>query len=797
MFESAPGLYLVLAPDLTIVAASDDYLRFAGTGREKIVGRKIPSIFPDNPENPAARDVLNLAASLQEVLSSGAPDTMALQRHDIRRPEPEGGGLEERCRRLVNTPVFAPDGTLAFIIHRVEDVTETVHLQEAACKREKLAEELRGRAERLESLEGLYEKTRELDHLKTDFFANVSQEFRTALKLILALVEYARAQGDGTLEGQDLRAVQFNSLRLLKLANSLVDLARIEGGRIELALEPTNLSGLTEQLVESFRPMIEKGGLELILDCPPLPDAVYVDRAIWEQIVVNLVSNALKFTFEGSIAVSMECHSGNAVVLFRDTGTGIPANELPRIFERYHRIPGARSRTYEGAGIGLALVHELVRQHGGTIDAWSEVGRGTTFRVSLPMGWRSIADSEAAHHDTPVSTEVIASMERLKARKHVLIVDDNPNTRGYLSGLLSPHFRVTVAEDGSAALAAVRMDRPDLIVSDVIMPVIDGFTLVRNLRKNSETAAIPIILHSAGGGEDDCVTGIEAGADDYIAKSVTPQELLARVKTQLELSQVQRATADAARELAESRTALLKEPEVWAREHNTEHKLSRYPATPEVREPQPYIAGLIEMIETLFEVSLDASDKRYLSRLGAADMDTLIDNLLTFSRLSRTEMRNVPINLGVITEEVIEQLHGREAGATAQWTLGELPCIPGDAAMMRLALFHLISNALKFSSPRPNRKINVGAELDGNNILLHVRDNGVGFNMDHAGRLFGIFQKLHSHEEFEGAGIGLAIVRRIIEKHGGRTWATGVGGEGATFYCSLPRGKKPEKESNP
>jgi signal transduction histidine kinase len=771
LFESLPGPYLLVAPDLTIVAASDAYLRFVRLERETLIGRRVPAAFPDCPNNPASVSALDLAASLQYVLNHGIADTMDLQGFEAPRPASDGGGFEERFYRMVNTPISARDGTIAWVLHRVEDGTDLVRLKRTGADRERLAE--------------LLEKTLELDRLKTRFLANVSQEYRTAVKSILGLVEDARLRRDDTLDGEDLRAVHFNSLRLLKLANSMLDFARIDGGQIELTLQPTNLARLTQSLVEPFRPLIEKAGLELIVDCPPLPETVYVDRSIWEKIVVNLLSNAFKFTFEGSIAVSMEYASDHVVVLFRDTGTGIPQSELPHIFERFHRIPGARSRTYEGSGIGLALVHDLIQQHGGTIDVWSEEERGTTFRVNLPTGWRP----REAPEDPPLSAP-----SKEPAQGHVLIVEDDPARRDYLSGLLSRRFRVTVAENGDAALTAIQRERPDAIVSEVAMPVIDGLTLVRSLRQHPETAAIPVILHSAEAGADS-VTGVEAGADDCLGRSISGPELVARVRTHLELARIRRAAADAADKLAESRTALLRISDA----RNSDRDLYWDPISGEVREPLPHIAGLIEMIEMLFPVSLDASDKRYLNRIRPAELDRLIDDLLDFSRLSRKEMNKVPINLSSLAEEVIVQLKAKETSPPPTlWTFNELPTVHADAAMLRVVLVHLISNAMKFASRSSPRQVTVGvAKPTDSEDVFCVEDNGIGFNMEHAGRLFGVFQRLHSHDNFEGAGIGLAIVRQIIQKLGGRTWAEGTAGGGATFYCSLPRDTKTEQESNP
>ena len=830
LFESSPDLCLVLSPDLTVVAASDAYLRVTATDRNEILGRNICSVFPLNSGN--GDGVGSLAASLLSVLSSCRPHTMPMQKFCFPRRDSVEGAFEERFWNPVNSPVLAPDGTVRWIIHRVEDITELVRLRQTDSDRQKLAEELRDHAERMEAeafrrahevaqanrqlqkankeLAELYEKKEELDRLKTGFFANINEEFRTPLNLILGPVEDARSQDHGILQGEDLRSVYVNALGLLKLVNSLLDFARVGQGYVELVLEPTNFSEFTENLVESFRTRVEQAGLDLIIDCPVHAELIPVDPSIWEKIVVNLVSNAFKSTFEGSIAVSMEWQADRVAVLFRDTGTGIPESELPRIFEPFHRIPGARLRTHEGTIIGLALVQELVRHHGGTIDVWSEEGRGTTFRVTLPTGRAFLQRSSPAAIETrlpppayvdpsnlDVETALTASGQSSLSRGslvqgHILIVDDNASTRGYLYRLLSPSFRVSVAENGSAALAAVRKEPPDLILSDMMIPVLDGPALVRSLREDPQTATIPVILLSSRAGEEGIGPCVEIGADDYLVGPLSAGKLLARVRVQLQLSRVRRAAADAARELAKSRAALLKKLEAKKKElESFSHSVAS-----DMRPPLQHIAGLIDILEKEFGSSLDEGGRRYLSNMASAarEMDGLFDNPLSFSRISQVEVKRTPANLRSIVQEIIEQLEDRSRTPPTHWVLGRLPSIFGDESMLRIVLVNLISNALKFSSSRSQRRIEIGSTYSAiGNVVFYVRDNGVGFDMERAEKLFGVFQRLHSHEEFEGMGIGLAIVNRIMHKHGGRVWATATEGEGAAFYCSLPCPTESEK----
>ena len=244
------------------------------------------------------------------------------------------------------------------------------------------------------------------------FFSNVSHEFRTPLTLMLGPVEDALADADEPLppgQRERLETAHRSGLRLLKLVNTLLDFSRIEAGRARASYEPTDLAALTAELASNFRSACEKAGLRLVVDCPPLPEPVFVDRDMWEKVVLNLVSNAFKFTLEGEVVVRLGPVGGAVELSVRDTGTGIPAGELPRIFERFHRVDGARGRTHEGTGIGLALVHELVRLHGGSVRAESTLGRGSTFVVSVPLGNAHLPADSVGASRPPAATAVGAT----------------------------------------------------------------------------------------------------------------------------------------------------------------------------------------------------------------------------------------------------------------------------------------------------------------------------------------------------------------------------------------------------
>ena len=424
----------------------------------------------------------------------------------------------------------------------------------------------------------------EIDRTKTAFFSNVSHEFRTPLTLMLGPLEDMKRMADGTdglstAQREQLDLIHRNGLRLLKLVNTLLDFSRIEAGRVQAIYVPTDLAAYTEDLASVFRAAIEKAGLRLIVDSPPLSERAYVDRDMWEKIVLNLLSNAFKFTSEGEIEVSLRPVGPYFELAVRDTGTGIPAAELPRVFERFHRVDGARGRTHEGTGIGLALVQELARLHGGSVSVESEQGKGSTFRVRIPQGrdhlpasqiggarslsstalgaqpfveeaMRWLPDSRApAPESELLMPESPAPSDTKRAR--ILVADDNADMRDYLRRLLDPDYDVRTVADGEAALAAIKQDAPDLLLADVMMPRMDGFNVLTRLRADSATNTLPVILLSARAGEEAKVEGLAAGANDYLVKPFSARELLARVDMNIRMEKLRREAEQTLRESEE------------------------------------------------------------------------------------------------------------------------------------------------------------------------------------------------------------------------------------------------------
>lgn len=803
LFEASPDVLLVLLPDaprFTIVAATQSRLLATQTTYEQNIGHGLFELFPDNPDDPSATGTSNLRLSLQRVIATRAADTMAVQKYDIRAPD---GTFQSKYWSPKNLPVLGPNGELRYILHRVEDVTELVQASEQGevlrDRNRQMEREVISRSRELavaiRDLRDANAKLGELDAAKTAFFSNVSHEFRTPLTLMLGPLEDALAdtlEPLGSQQDARLRMVHDNALRLYRLVNSLLDFSRLQAGRVQVRYAPLDLAGFTAKLAGMFQSAVDKAGLRLHIECPRLSQPVWVDRDLWEKIVPNLVSNALKFTHEGTISVTMQEQQHQVVLLVSDTGIGIPEAELPHIFERFHRVSGASGRTYEGTGIGLSLVRELTELHGGTVSVESILGKGSTFRIVIPKGYAHLPPDAVTHEaveqhigrdtaaqvaeavrwdDRPTASSETIRTAALKSggpRSQVLVVDDNADLREYLSNILSPHYDVATATDGMAALEAIEVRTPDIVVSDVMMPRLDGFGLVRALRAQPDTASLPVILLSARAGEESAIDGLDAGSDDYLVKPFSARELLARVRTHIQLSHARRA---------------------WIAElerTNRELDAFSYSVSHDLRAPLRTVDGFSQLLMEDYAPNLDEGARGYLDKIRSSvqHMGVLIEALLGLAHIGRATLKVDRVDLSALAEEVIADLRQthpqRQVGVSVEKGL----VTHGDRNLLKVVLVNLFSNAWKFTAKRSAAHIEFVRHDD---AVFVVRDNGAGFDMAQAGQLFVPFNRLHSQNEYRGTGVGLTTVQRVIERHGGTIWVDAKPNEGASFFFSLPQ----------
>jgi PAS domain S-box-containing protein len=850
-----------------------------------------------------------------EVMARQQPEVVALPPGDIDWPR---GDWKEAARRAMVLPIrpsgdAGREGVLVVGLNpyrlpegRYADFLGLVAQQLSAAIRNAEAYELQQqRAEELARL----------DRAKTQFFSNISHEFRTPLTLMTGPLQDALDHPQLPPPVQrHLRMAERNALRLGKLVNALLEFSRIEAGRVTSSFRPTDLAALTGELSSSFRSAMEAAGLVFRVACPPLPQPVYVDRDHWERILLNLLSNALKYTLQGEVAVRVGAEPGWAVVEVQDTGIGVAPQELPRLFERFHRVEGVQARTHEGSGIGLALNH-------GRIEVESRLGEGTRFTLRLPLGHahlpaeqvrhepaepaaagraasayvrealRWLPDAEPGLDTAPAPGADVGGRYRATLGARIVVADDNADMRQYLRSLLSPYYRVEEAADGEQALAALRRERPALLLSDVMMPRLDGFGLLATLRADAALNTLPVILLSARAGEEARIEGLGAGADDYLIKPFTARELLARVSALIELDLTRRSGEQqlrlflaharmftweldlATRRLTVSENAAdvlgarlqdleqgfaLVHPddvgeirasiERAAREcggFTLEQRIVR-PDTGEVRWLETRaqalcndageairISGIsFDMTERKrMEQALRESDRRkdeflamlahelrnplapirnagelLLRRTPAAaaerraveiidrqvrQMTRMVDDLLDVSRIThgRIELERQPVELGAVVAAAVEAV--APAMLERRHRLSVVPgpalTVKGDAARLQQCLVNLLSNAAKYTDAGGD--VRVELLRDGGEAVLRVQDSGAGIAPDMLPVVFDLFvQSARTLDRAQGGlGLGLSIVRRLVEMHGGRVAAHSAGiGQGSTFEMRLP-----------
>ncbi|WP_395845781.1 ATP-binding protein [Cystobacter fuscus] len=563
------------------------------------------------------------------------------------------------------------------------------------------------RAQALEQETQRAARLAEMDRVKTAFFSNVSHEFRTPLTLMLGPTENALASPEQALRGEDLKRVHRNELRLLKLVNTLLDLSRLEAGRTQGRFVPTDLAALTAGLASAFDSTVTRAGLRLTVDCPALPEPVWVDPDMWEKIVLNLVSNAFKFTLQGDITVLLRWRDTHAELSVQDTGTGIPVEQQGLIFERFHRVEGAWGRSEEGTGIGLSLVRELVELHGGRVRVESAPGQGSTFTVELPAGRAHLPAERVLQEPPRVSTAtgsrafvqeaeqwIQATPEAVEEqelpapsgegpRGHVLLVDDNADMRDYIARLLRGHFRVEAVADGQAALEAARAHPPDMVLSDVMMPRLDGFGLVRELKADARTAHVPVMLLSARASEKATLEGFAAGGMDYMVKPFRARELLARVGALVKTTQA-RAEVKAAQARIEGLiqnspafVCALNGPQHVFQVANARYQqlvgegrpllgLTVQEALPEVVEQ-----GFIGLLDKVFATGEPFHGRQLPIQLRRREEGPLEDTVLNFVYQPRWDAQGQVEGIDVFGFEVTELVRARQQAELLAQQLGE------------------------------------------------------------------------------------------------------------------------------
>lgn len=668
----------------------------------------------------------------------------------------------------------------------------------------------------------------ELDRAKTAFFSNISHEFRTPLTLILGPLEELLSQRENGLTPEQeahITATHRNALRLLRLVNTLLDFSRIEADKVRAQYFPVNLPGLTEDIASTFRAAVEHAGLQFNISCGSLTAPAYVDREMWEKIILNLLSNAFKYTLRGSISVSLEQENDHAVLQVEDTGVGIPEEEIPHMFERFHRVKHTRGRTYEGTGIGLSLVKELVMLHHGDISIESEEGIGSTFTVRLPLGNAHLPEDQIVeknidNHLSGLSETYVNEAFYLgrgdgtginehatagEERAHVLIVDDNADMRDYLQRLLEKQYSVDTAVNGKDALHKIKAHPPELIVSDIMMPEMDGIQLLQHIKQEPSTNSLPVILVSARAGEEAKIEGYDIGADDYLTKPFSAKELLSRVRAQVRISRLHRHAIDILQHSAEELERKVEARTSELLRKNSELEQFAYIASHDLQEPLRKIRTFSDLLQKSLQTGAPVNNYFDKIQSSAERMTQLINDVLNYSRLSNREEQFADIDLNMILQQVKGDFDLLIEQKQAVIKDSCLPIVKGIPLQLQQLFINLIGNSLKFSDKQPLITITGSVvtasekaffpELknDVSYIKVEFADNGIGFEPQFSEKIFTIFQRLNERRLYDGTGIGLALCKKIVENHHGVIRAVGKPKEGATFVVILP-GETREEE---
>ena len=532
LFESAPGCYLVLDPELVIVAVSDAYLHATMTRREDILGRGLFEVFPDNPDDPDATGVGNLRASLDRVRHGRVSDTMAVQKYDIRRPEAEGGGFEIRYWSPLNTPVLRADGDLAYIIHRVEDVTEFVRLQERGTEQQQRNARMEAEIlQRSKELQAANRQLRAADAAKSEFLSRMSHELRTPLNAILGFGQLLQLDELSDQQHDSLDHILSGARHLLALINEVLDIAAIEAGGLQVSLEPVAVAEVAAEAVMLMRPLADQHGIVLVSPDQPCADHVLGDRQRLKQILLNLLSNAVKYNRVGG-SVELACDrvaGGRLRITVADTGPGIPPDALDRLFvpfERLERDQGA----VEGTGLGLPLSQRLAGAMGGTLALTTTVDHGSTFWVELPLT-ESLADRVELHEGR--AALVHAQANPAWPALTVLCIEDNASNLELVEQVLNrlPHVTLIPAMRPQLGLDLAAEHHPDLVLLDLHLPDMPGQEVLRRLRANPSTADVPVVVLSADARPSQIERMLDQGARAFLTKPLDVKELLTLLDT--------------------------------------------------------------------------------------------------------------------------------------------------------------------------------------------------------------------------------------------------------------------------
>ncbi|WP_437578420.1 ATP-binding protein [Sorangium sp. So ce887] len=748
----------------------------------------------------------------REVMERGTPFL------DIEEPlrRPDG---ERRVLLTSKVPIRDERGDVTGLLGIYADITERKRM-ETELQKAKEAADAAARA-------------------KGEFLTVMSHELRTPLSLILGPLESLLSSQDEPLSPRvrtDLERIQRSGRRLRRLVDDVLDYQKIEAGKMQVDWEAVDVKELVADMVDEARPAAERGGVQLSLRVDPALKMVPLDRRKFEKIALNLLGNALKFTPPGGrVEVGLRTANGEFELSVEDTGPGIPLDQRHLLFQRFQQIDASATRKHEGTGIGLSLAKELTELMGGTLGVESEPGVGSRFFVRLPRAADGVMASRAPRAAEPPSpagtpraaddlaapaprtandpaapaarsSDLAAPATRVagatregdlaKARaSRVLVAEDNADMASYLEGILSAEHEVVLATNGREALESIRATRPDVIVSDVMMPEMDGFELVRRLKGDPELRDIPVLLLTARASRAEAVGGLEVGADEYMSKPFDPLELRARVRAAerlhrayLELAAKNRELAVALERLSETQEELLQAGKMAA--------IGTLVAglSHEMNNPVSVILMNAQLLLRRHRKGHGLPDEAaILKALGTIERQAnrcsdLVTALLEYAR--GKPIGRQPCDVREALRRAVDlstpRARERRVELQANSTAPALPAVLVNTSQLESALLNVIGNALDAS--RQGGAVVVGArplprgEIHG--VEIDVRDTGCGIRAEDLSRIFEPF--FTTKPPGQGTGLGLSLTHRFIEEHQGSIRIESAIGQGTTVRMWLP-----------
>ncbi len=807
LFQGGESLYLVLATDaprFTIIGASDIYLRATRRRLDDLVGQGIFEAFPENVDDAASAAESSVRASIERVVRTRQPHRLPMQKYDVPRAEADGGGFEEKYWSAIHFPVFGDDGELIHVTQRVEDITEFVAEQRRPGNRMETEVLLSAREvtetnlelvrvnEELdrhrEELQRLNDKLRELDEVKNQFFANVSHELRTPLTLIIGPVQSLVDSGELDPQARrTLGTVLRNAKLLLRHVNDLLDVSKLDAGKMTLHYTEADLGGLVRFVCGHFSSIAVERRIDFVTEIAPVRAQVDAEKV--QRVLMNLLSNAFKFAPTGGrVRCTVRQVADRVELEVADNGPGINPEHRELVFERFRQVEGGDSRRHTGTGLGLAIARDMTTLHRGQITAGDAPEGGALFTVALPLRAPEGAEVAAAgalarpgvewaadiDHGAP-EPGLAASVGAGASGALVLVIEDNPELNAFVREALSGDFRTAVAFDGKAGLALANEVRPDLIVSDVMMPEMTGDRMVHELKARPHLRDIPVLLLTAKADDDLRLEMLRAGASDYLTKPFGVEELRARVRNLIDVRTARRAAERA--------------------NQAKNQFLSRM--SHELRTPLNAIIGFAQLLEMGGRLAPEQLESVRQIHRGGHHLLELINEVLDISRIESGSMALSlePVLARDAVRSAVELV--RPIASQRGITVLGLEEIRADQAILadrqRLSqvLINLFSNAVKYN--RPGGRVTLGVETPSSQVLrLTVRDTGAGITPAKLALLFQPFQRLGAEQtEIEGTGLGLAVSRALIEAMGGAIGVSSTLGEGTTFWVDLAVAEAP------